>query len=68
MKKQIKNLAFYPTSVFGGIYYDGTNVNLNDMIENGILNLDCIKANSTKLKIFKGFFDYSKYTYLMLSA
>ena len=68
MKKQIKNLAFYPTSVFGGIYYDGTNVNLNDMIENGILNLDCIKANSTKLKIFKGFFDYSKYSTLKTNS
>lgn len=68
MKKQIKNLVFYPTSVFGGIYYDGTNVNLNDMIENGILNLDCIKSNSTKLKIFKGFFDYSKYSTLKTNS
>ena len=35
MEKQIKNLGFYPTSVFGGIYYDGTNLNLNTLIENG---------------------------------
>ena len=35
-KKQIKNLSFYPTSVFSGIYYDNSNineVNLKYMIE-----------------------------------
>lgn len=68
MKKQIKNLAFYPTSVFGGIYYDGTNLNLNTLIENGLLNIDYIKANSSKLKVFKGFFDYNKYSQLKSSS
>ena len=32
MKKQIKNLAFYPTSVFSGIYYDNSNINLTESI------------------------------------
>lgn len=68
MKKQIKNLSFYPTSVFGGIYYDGTNLNLNTLIENGLLNMDCIKANSSKLKVFKGFFDSNNYSKLKNSS
>lgn len=68
MKKQIKNLSFYPTSVFGGIYYDGTNLNLNTLIENGLLNMDYIKANSSKLEVFKGFFDYNNYSKLKSSS
>lgn len=68
MEKQIKNLSFYPTSVFGGIYYDGTNLNLNTLIENGLLNMDYIKANSSKLEVFKGFFDYNNYSKLKSSS
>ena len=68
MKKQIKNLAFYPTSVFGGIYYDGTSLNINDMIENGLIDINYIKSNSSKLKVFKGFFDYAKYNTLKTNS
>lgn len=61
MEKQIKNLSFYPTSVFSGIYYDNSNINLTEMIDKGILDVNVIKQYSSKLKTFKGFFDYNNY-------
>ena len=68
MKKQIKNLAFYPTSVFSGIYYDNSNINLTEMIDKGILDINVVKQYSSKLKTFKGFFDYSKYRELKTNS
>lgn len=64
MEKQIKNLSFYPTSVFSGIYYDNSNINLTEMIDKGILDINVIKQYSSKLNTFKGFFDYTKYSEL----
>lgn len=68
MKKQIKNLSFYPTSVFSGIYYDNSNINLTEMIDKGVLDINIVKQYSSKLKIFKGFFDYSKYDSLKTNS
>ena len=59
MKKEIKNLSFYPATVTSGVFLDNTSKSLQQAIDDGDIggNTDNLKSYSSKLVNYKGDFD-----------
>lgn len=63
MKAKIKKMSYYPVTLTKGIYFENTNKTLQDAIDDGEIggDINYLSKYSSKLKKYKGKFDYSQY-------